>query len=894
MGFLDWNTRNAARGGTVKNGQAITTKNYNDSRAAARANSRAAEDRAVVTAGQLGSQTFPAASKPNTFLDPAQRGQAKLDAAASQARAEAASLQNRHPASIRTSAGNAVYPKITSGFGENTERKSDVAAATAGDAPVSYSRKEILGTNVLNDYANYTYNFTLSGLRKSSLRTNPGPTIDQFEADSNAYTILKSGGKGYDYAMEQRTDGPSTSNSSQVVEFIKGFNKKSPGRFDMYIDNLEIDTLLSFAGKGGPTLPLAFRFEVFEPYSINGFLEALQAAALGCGYANYASASFLLKMNFVGYTEDDTLENDIKNSTRYFGIRITKIQLEVTAKGSRYVCVGLPFNEFAFTDEINKLHQNVQFQGATVNDILIDFLSQLESQRATANKESYSKKGGGELTQGKDTYHVKFEDTNSDFKELKKSPVYTSDLKDSKIFTFSDNQSSGNANGYGNPGSKQLPPARQNEKIVSFAANSNITDCIAAVITESEWAKNLLKNLKYDPDTGLLDYFLIRAEVTTLDTFDMIGNRFYQSFTYKITPFKIHYTMIPGKQQEKFVFSPSMKKHFLIRKYDYIYTGENRDILDFKINFNNSLYAAIPSSMGSSGIKNSLANAISTQDASIPRFDTSKIQDAITDVSKGAPTPTNAVAPTFNSYRDNLVTSGSLSAGAPSSDPFYMQAKAMYEAVVKRTYNMTEVELSILGDPVFLVMGGVSNFDPLSTNGVVTENGSFNQNYGTPYVEVTFNNPTDIMSNGFLDVHSKPESGRLAFSGVFMVKKIVSKFSNGVFTQRLQLARMPQQGENNSAVGSYLVIEAEDPAKGEKEAVPPLLTTGVDTVGRAVPGPVTDRTTKQSSITNGTGSIINTVERTGPGVGSILNSSSEIARRQASETYSRITTRSSQ
>jgi hypothetical protein len=893
--LLDWNTRSASKARPVDKGAAYRNYRAKEDQATARANTRdatdlvakkdaaaaaAAADQAAVNAGGAGFARIGATS-PNMSTDPAQRGQAKLDAERAAAGANARefnSLQTRHPAPIKTSAGNKVYSQITGGFDQNTSRKTDAAAAATntGDVPITYSRKEILGKNVLNDYANYTYNFTLSGLRRTSLLTeNGGPTIKLFEDDSRDYTILTSGGKGKDYSMKESSIGLSNSTKKEnraltdkAVGFIEGFNQNSPGRFDMYIDNLEIDTLLSFSGKSGPTLPLAFRFEVYEPYSINGFLEALQAAALGCGYANYSTASFLLKMNFIGYNSDDELETDIPNSTRYFGIRITKIQLEVTAKGSRYVCVGLPFNEFAFTDEINKLHQNVQFQGSTVKDILKNFLDNVEFQRLNANKEAYSKEVGGASPTGYDKYYVLFGDANSNFDDLRDSPVYSSDLKDSKIFTFSDNQSSGNANGYGSPGSKQLPAARPAENTISFSANSNISDCIAAVITESEWAKKLLKNIKFNPqtkqwigfdsDTGLVDYFIVRAEVKNLDTFDIISNRFYHEFTYKISPYKIHYTMIPGYQQDKFVYDKNMKKHFLIRQYDYIYTGENRDILDFKINFNNSLYAAIPAAMGSGGLKNSLANAVSPKAIELgsKKFVAQSRSDPPEDLSKDIPTPYSAVLPTLNSYRDNLITSGSISAGPPTSDPYYMQAKAMYEAVVKRTYNMTEVELSILGDPVFLVMGGVSNFDPKSTNGVVGENGSLNQNYGTPYVEVTFNNPTDIMSNGFLDVESK---GRLAFSGVFMVKKLVSKFSNGVFTQRMQLARMPQQGENDQPIVSRLVDE--DIKKPGSELAKPA-------EGASAPEAVDFRT---GEIINGAGSVNNSAVRTGPGIGSVYS-----------------------
>jgi hypothetical protein len=834
MGFLDWNTRNASTAPRVDKGAASRNYQYQQSRSAAQATTQAATDRVAARDKIVDAQKYEnlqASQKRNAAAAVAQTKLAAEKNDAAKARADFAANDPR-----RTDIGRTVVTKAQLGSQQfplapnYATRSPEVKIASqqiddgTDTGPLQGSKMEILGKNVLNDYVNYTYNFTLSGLASDSLKN---PSVLQFEADSKAYTVLKSSGKGNDYTMQSSRDDNDQSN-----KFINGFNEKSPGRFDMYIDNLEIDTLLSFSGKSGPTLPLAFRFEVFEPYSINGFLEALQAAALGGGYLNYASASFLLKMNFVGYNEDDTFEESIPNSTRYFGIKITKIQLEVTAKGSKYICVGLPFNEYAFSDEINKLHQSVQFEGNTVEDILWKFLGQVYAQRSQANIKAHTENGRNAA--GKDEYDATFVDANSDFKALRESKVISANLKESKIFTFVNNQGSGNKNGYGNAGSNQAAPATQTSRVISFSENSNITDCIAAVITESEWAKNLLKNLKgkYDPVTGLVDYFLVRVEVTNKDTFDLISNRPYQKFNYVITPYKIHYTMIPGYQQEKFVYDTTMKKHFLLRQYNYIYTGKNVDILDFKINFNNSLYATMPNAMGVSGLK-SLSNVDRPSDTSYKAHDGSpeqrkKVEDSRR---KDVPTAGNVVDGKLNSNHYTVLAYGSLSAGAPSDDPYYMQAKAMYEAVVKRAYNMTEVELSILGDPIFLVMGGVSNFNPKSTNGVVTENGSLNSNFGTPYIEVTFRNPIDINPSGFLEFQdTDPESGRLAFSGVFMIKKVISKFSNGLFTQRLQLARMPQSDKTEIDPTSTLLNQPNSPG-AEPEANAPPVTTGVDSIG---------------------------------------------------------------
>jgi hypothetical protein len=855
MGVLDWNTRNAAKGGTVKKGQAITIDQYNQSRAAARATTQAATERVVARDKIIDAQKYEnlqASQKRNAAAAVAQNklAAAKNDAAAvansSRPPTPALATQKGRTASVVTGAqlGTQQFPSSRNFAAQSPEVKIASQAPYEDKERLRGSTMTILGKNVLNDYTNYTYNFTLSGLNSSSLKS---PTISTFEKDSKEYTVLKSSGKGNDYAMQplrpppiipkpmmdpQQTAAASDSSRRDGANgFIDGFNKNSPGRFDMYIDNVEIDTLLTFSGKAGPTLPIAFRFEVIEPYSINGFLEALQAAALGCGYLNYASASFLLKMNFMGYNEDDTFEPDIKNATRYFGIKITKIQLEVTAKGAKYICVGLPFNEYAFSDEINKLQQSVQFHGSTVSAVLTEFIAQLSFQRNEANKKSHS--DNGRSAAGRDEYVFTFgeaEDSSNFFRALRESPVNTLDLKESKIFTFSNNQVSGVKNGYGNTGSIQKDSATQTSRVITFSENSNITDCIAAVISESEWAKNLLKHLelKFDSTTGLVDYFIVRVEVTNLDVFDLISNRPYQKFNYRITPYKIHYTMIPGYQQTKFVYSTTMKKHFLIRQYNYIYTGKNVDILDFKINFNNSLYATMPVGMGVGGL-NSLSNADKLDAASYKAHNLGPAERKLAETSRsqGPPTAGNIADGKFNSNYSTVLATGSLSAGPPSQDPYYIQSKAMYEAVVKRPYNMTEVELSILGDPVFLVMGGVSNFNSKSENGVLSENGSLNQNFGTPYIEVTFRNPIDIGESGFLEFQ---DDNRLPFSGVFMVKKVVSKFSNGLFTQRLQIARMPQSDNEDNKPSVALI---EQPLPGRDPT-----STGVDTIVRYPPAPI--------------------------------------------------------
>jgi hypothetical protein len=663
------------------------------------------------------------------------------------------------------------------------------------------STNSILGENVLNDYVSYNYIFTLSGLRTASLSN---PTLTTFKKDSDELTILKSSGKGEYYEISSVSDGSADAiTNNQAKKIIKEFNTSSPGRFDMYIDNVEIDSIMGYSGKSGPTLPTKFRFDVHEPYSMNGFMEALQATALASGYVDYANASYLLKIEFIGYDEDGHIDSVIPNSTRYFGIQITKVQLDVNENGTKYTCVGIPFNEYGFSDEINKLRQNIQVEGHTVKTVLENLMSNIQVQRYEASK-SASPDGN---VAGFDEYKIVFQDENSIFRRLPESSLIIDTLKDNRVISHINPQSATTPNAYraqGKPITGQSIPA--NSSVMNFSVNSNITDCISAVISESMWARNLLKNLKdhYDPKTGRIDYFIVRVKVENQKIIDVVRNRPYQKFTYVVTPYKIHYTLIPSFQQEKFKYTDAIKQYFILRDYNYIYTGKNIDILDFKINFNNSYYAMMPNAMAitkSSTVPNSFGEEqLSGQTINNSSNRLAKRQD-------GAAVPGMAVNPNYATNYDSRRQQGTITAVQPQADPWYVLSKSMYDTLVNNVTDMIKVDLGIIGDPVYLATGGIGNYDPSSSNGINQDSGEINQNYGMTFIKVNFKNPTDIQEDGFLDVN---ERGKIQFGGVFLIRKVLSKFSSGIFTQKLELSRMPQIDDSSAVADSEPSTKTKD------------------------------------------------------------------------------------
>ena len=124
--------------------------------------------------------------------------------------------------------------------------------------------------NILNSYRSITYNFTLAGLKKDYLK-DPR----KYRESELDLVILKSGGKGnsiisgsgpaeQDVRLSQRNDDADPRDrkvqsaaqtnvdvSNNNTSMIQGFNNRSPGRFDMFIENVEIDTLMAFTEGSG-------------------------------------------------------------------------------------------------------------------------------------------------------------------------------------------------------------------------------------------------------------------------------------------------------------------------------------------------------------------------------------------------------------------------------------------------------------------------------------------------------------------------------------------------------------------------------------------------------------------------------------------------------------------
>lgn len=714
-------------------------------------------------------------------------------------------------------------------------------------------------SNVLNGYRSVSYSFTIAALDSADLK-DP----ETYRNSELKLVILKSGGKGTtgmstkgtsdkDARLSERNDDADPRDRKvQVVsqnsvdasiygaELVEGFNKSSAGRFDMFIENIEIETLMAPSEETNTSLATKIKFDVIEPYSMNGFIEALHVAAVAAGYPSYLLASFLLKMEFWGYPdgEDFSEPTKIKEAERYFPFGLTGIEVDVTEKGTRYRCSAVPYNERAF-GQPNVVKKPIKMAGETVGQILDDFFKNINLQVAASNKDSKE----GASSDKHDTYEIQFPtwDETEGFKKSGDSKIssakFTEVLKDNALYKMIDPAAPGSPNAYQTDGSKQ-PSAEQQanqpesvkynpkESVIQFAEGMAISDAIASVIRDSEYIRNILKNIGAVPGIpdqyGMLDYFLIKIEVTNLDVIDDTSKKPFQNYAYIITPYKIHISRIPNYGHD-LIKEENLKK-ISLREYNYIYTGQNVDVLNFKLNFNTLFFEAVPASMGNKDIVGSKTAAAPNNSAEVKIVDSNSdardlrlqqtdygANDDARDRRLKTQVPNSAV----KTVTTPLQSYSGGNASQPLDDPYSVLARNMHDAVINSKASMLTGEIEILGDPMFLVTGGAGNYNPKprpNSRGK-TLNGEVNHNYGEVLITINFRNPIDI--NSFEDGGMMQfDATRVPFSGVYRVIKVAHTFKDGVFKQKLDILRLPGQVLDSN-------LRADDPADRMRQSKNP-------------------------------------------------------------------------
>ena len=401
--------------------------------------------------------------------------------------------------------------------------------------------------------------------------------------------------------------------------FIKALNTNSPGQL---IDNINEGEKIIIAESGVTGLNIRElklkvtpapnelnRFslikegvlELFEPMNA-GFYDKLLTAARLLEINNIQKMPLFLEISFIG---EDEFGNIISNPGLFpnerkkwlYNILIKDIRSNIGPEGSTHTITFMEFDNLAFLDNFFVLTSPFTIQATRVKDI-INGIVELK------RKEELEKYG-----YERNIYKFKFVtlDKIPEYREFSKYGIIT----DPTLWEI-----------------RKLDPTSQsmhismnsNNKIeINFPRGQSIGSILEQIFAATEEGSTLLRRTfltRNYGDTNEMVFFwwlTPRVKIRSDYPYDYEYNTYNYEITYEVIPYisfrgvgtmKQFMPIIQKKSEElKNKVLIRRKTRRLIKKYEYIFTGLNTEIIDLNIEFDNLWKAIIPMYNGRNFIK---------------------------------------------------------------------------------------------------------------------------------------------------------------------------------------------------------------------------------------------------------------------------------------------------
>jgi hypothetical protein len=660
------------------------------------------------------------------------------------------------------------------------------SASTQKVAPISTPGKRL--KNPLGEFPTYTYQISLYMI-----------TPDAYEA------FVASGRTKVDI-FNNLTAGTGAGGAFLVAQ-SGGINntvsKRMPGfEFDYGIDNLEITQAINGKATQDANVISAYQinFQITEPYGFSFIQKLKQANDILASYAGGAQNApqtgsrqfFILGIRFFGYNTAgvpakptdtmsyngtaagqpnktgaiDPLSENGAIFEHFYDITISSLKFKLDGKMTVYnIEAANAGTQAGFSQKRGTIKENTPITASTAAEMLDKLVVKLnKDQQLLAD-------------QKKIQYPNKY--------EIVWMPG-TQSIIDASMISEADKDKS-KSPGSGATSTKDVTAANEVKhqtastgvaQTVTFGQGTNIMAAITQVIAQSSYINDALKviystqlespdSTKAPPEvsnaqTKRISWFSCSTQIKTIK-WDSIVNDWAYEMQYLInkyeTPVVDSAYVSAGKSY------PGAHK-----RYDYWYTGNNTEILQYEQTYDNLFFnVAVNPSEGSA--------------AATPTG------------SGGAPAASGPSAPNTTALVPGMFTSQP----RIGKTGYGMEATNNYITSLYDPGSYAEVNMSILGDPDYLIQ------EPAFSEQVVYDkvygpNGfNINPGGGQVFIEVDFKEAVDYTSQtGTLSINDSirfqpyPDDIAKKVKGIsYMITDVVSKFKGGSFTQDLKLVNPP-------------------------------------------------------------------------------------------------------
>lgn len=641
---------------------------------------------------------------------------------------------------------------------------------------------DISDPNMLFEFASYNSLFTLSGLGKKDLEST-----DSLLKSKPHDIIARSSGIGTDANqsspaenLAQATGGANIS-ERQKQAILKSRETLGLNR-DIYINNVTMNSLPGLNEKRRLTSVTDITMELVEPYGIT-LLERIRGAAINNSYLDHLDAPYLLTVEFRGFDEQSRVINQFgKNAIkRVIPIKIVDMQMDVSQAGTVYTVKALPYNEFGFVNTYTELKTSgslypTQRTVADVVKALEDLMNQGAEDDVIAGKVGV-----------RDKYQISI---HEDLKPEKPFEVDSIDqvgmLQPNQAVDTGDIPTEYMKLNSGNNIIKVLEEIMKGHPDFTEKKYKEFKEKAGRELSRAQF-KGGAQAVLEQAEGFYFKYFKIKSSVIPDDSdFDLKRATNPKIIKFTVEPYKVHaYSLsIPG------VSTGENFKNFVFKTYNYIFTGENVDVLDLNINYRVAYY------------QGTLKNVQATNER----------KNTIEDV-KNQPTGGTTAKEHFGD--GNLLlkteTTNFSSPGTGKTGGTPNELDAFLDTLTHPLADMVNIRMEILGDPAWL---GQSQFIPVtpelfgnksihrdanmdywqSNRGGIWNDQlrCYNSDVAEPIILLNFRMPTDLNDRtGVYDLQSDQSA---EFSGLYRVIGVEHNFSDGKYTNVLQLTRFNNQG----------------------------------------------------------------------------------------------------
>ena len=315
---------------------------------------------------------------------------------------------------------------------------------------------------------------------------------------------------------------------------------------------------------------------------------------------------------------------------------------------------------------------------------------------------------------------------------------------------------------------------------LTFKSGTKIQNIIEEIIILSDYGRKISEAV---PDgNGMIPWFKIETdvyEITNYEQMDITG-QFPKLFVFRVVPYKAHINryMPPTKA------SPGIKEleRQVCKQYDYIYTGQNDDIIEFNLEFDKAFFTAIMPFGGANkaGTKTEKENSPGG-----PPGHTEYTQRA---------GDTDNMSSSGNATSKEISKSGGRSNGGMMERTKESIARDFNDALVNSSVDLVMADMTIWGDPYYITDSGMGNYNAAETDIInMTEDGTMDYQSSEVDILINFRTPLDYNQEGGMDFPGGGTKPVGAFSGLYQVIFCMSSMTGGVFNQQLKLIRRRNQ-----------------------------------------------------------------------------------------------------